>query len=188
MKSMLLLCVMAVVPASAQESWFPEQGVHDLGVQKIVAELKTREQAAKPAAAAAAIHDFSCVTESSIEGANPARRNRGVTRFSFAVLNLEAGDIRYFVAKDSEDPVKMDPKDSALDLNENGEIYRVDKTNDIKLRSDSDGILYTTVVLYADKGYKAGYVRIAPDSRRSGEGYGVKAAYSKVNCQVRKRP
>jgi hypothetical protein len=116
---------------------------------------------------------FDCTTTKTIEGQKPSQ-------FSFSVLNLETGRAEYQADSGAEDaPVKMTPEDSVLDLNENFTIGS--GSRGLRLTSDGDGCQFTEVLLYKDRGYKSGYVKIE-DGGCGAEGV---PAYSTVSCKVK---
>lgn len=126
------------------------------------------------ASAASIVHDLSCVTAEAIE----SRGHRGTTKFAFSVANLERGKVRFELAEDEENPVKMRPENSILFLNDNYGISRKGET--VVLEADAAGCQLTTVVLYGRSGYTRGYAR----TKDIGCG---KDAYTAISCSVRER-
>lgn len=122
-----------------------------------------------PSFAFAKVFDFDCRTSREIDGQ--------IQQFQFAA-DITEMEVEYVTPEDKEDePVTMIPDNSPLMLNDNWGITMNDGF--IRLESDGDGIQFTEVRLYEDKGYHAGYARI----RIPGEtGY-----YSTISCEVTPR-
>ncbi len=138
--------------------------------------------AATSASAAGENTAFKCETTQVID-----RGNRP-TKIEFSVKNLLKGKIGYSSSYDDDGratreeygmPVKHVPKHSVLMLNENYGITRTAK-GDLELTSDGDGCQWTTVVLYKDAGFKAGFARVKGSS-----GCGAGDYYSTLKCQVK---
>jgi hypothetical protein len=131
-------------------------------------------------AAEKTVHQFSCKTDTPVEGNDPKFPTRPIkpTEFSFAVENLKSNKPGYWTLNDNDEPVTMKPTDSILDLNDNWQILGGSKG--LELNSDGDGFQFTTVMLFKDKGYKKGYVRVViadpPDHSED--------KYSTVTCKV----
>lgn len=126
------------------------------------------------------VHQFTCVTDKPVEYKDSKKPSQVIkpTEFSFAVENLDSSKPGYWTTEDDDDPVTMKPDNSVLDLNENGSIQVGAKG--LELSSDGDGCQYTTVVLYRDKEFKKGYVRV--DASKTG--CGGDDVYSTVTCKV----
>jgi hypothetical protein len=125
-------------------------------------------------------HQFTCATDKPIEYKDPKKPHQVIkpTEFSFVLENLESKKPSYWTEKEEDEPIVMNPADSVLDLNENWQLISGPKG--LELNSDGDGCQYTTVILYKDKGYKKGYVRV--DASKTG--CGGDDVYSTVTCKV----
>ena len=118
---------------------------------------------------------FECATAKVIEG-------KKQSTFSFKVSNLNSPgeQVGYWTKDDDQEPVKMSPKNSIMDLNDNWTIRMEDKG--LTLTSDGDGCQFTTVQLYKDAKFKIGYVAI----KDGGCGATGVPAYSIVRCNTSK--
>jgi hypothetical protein len=121
------------------------------------------------AMAADNVTKFLCTTTQVIEGKEP-------TQIQFMVENLDQEKASYFTEDPNEEPVKMIPEDSTLDLNDNWNFEQ--KADRIHMTSDGDGCQWTDFVLFKNTGYKRGYVSVKDT------GCGANPAYSTVTCDI----
>jgi hypothetical protein len=123
----------------------------------------------------AATLNFECKTTQVIEG-------KSATLVAFTIENI--GDVKTITYGGDDEPVRMTPLDSVLDLNDNWQVIQnlnKDKSpKSITLTSDGDGCQFTTMVLYAEKGYKAGFVSVKGKAAGCGQG----DYYSPVSCSA----
>ncbi|MGZ3651508.1 MAG: hypothetical protein ACXVB9_10210 [Bdellovibrionota bacterium] len=135
--------------------------------------------AAPLAANAAAVTEIHCKTEKVIED-----RSKEKTEITMRVENLESGKIGWgVVGDDDENPIKMIPKDSVLDINDNLEMSR-DKDGNLRIRADGDGETSTEVLIYKDKDFHAGYASVKFNDGNGPKG--AKGVYSPISCTVKK--